>query len=502
MRMLNRSFRRIGNKHVRLGPSGRSGRRSGTAAVIPLILVIAGVALNLGCAEDPPPKNLLIFVVDTLRADRLSIYGNPQLTTPNIDAFAREAVVFDNAYAPSPRTAPSHASLFTSTFPATHGVWNWVSLSDGRTVHPTLSSRFQTLAEILRDEGFQTAACADGGWISKSRGFKQGFDHFDSKHRGTEDRVDKALTWLDGRDTNRPFFLFLHTYEVHSPYLPPEGSEDRFAGGYTGPFRQVVADARAYERAHEITEPLAELHKRFFEPHLPMATGEDVEFLLDLYDAELRVVDDEFSRLLSYLEAEELLDDTIIVVTSDHGEEFCEHGGWLHLQVYGEILRIPMIIRDPRWTTGARRDDLVDLVDLMPTVFDLLSIETSVPMVGQKLSLEPKTLAGDRLLIGEVNSAPERQVSVRNSDLVAIFKGDELERVEVYDIRVDPAEQRNIAESDRAKEFLAAARLELDAHYVAAHALRDELDVGPAVMRQRGLTEEQRQELRALGYLR
>ena len=204
------------------------GRPSSSIVVIRIVswVLIGFVSIGLtacGPASEPnpPPFNLVLFVIDTLRADRVGIYGNPRATSPNLDAFARDALVFDNAYAPAPHTAPSHASLFSSTYPATHGVWNSVKLPFGQKGHPRLSNRAKTLAEVLEQHGFRTGAITDGGWVNPGRGLGQGFESFTARRLGVKNRMDLAIEWLEAREPADPFFLFLHTYQVHAPYIPP-----------------------------------------------------------------------------------------------------------------------------------------------------------------------------------------------------------------------------------------------------------------------------------------
>lgn len=300
------------------------------------LLLVTAFLTVVACgreARDAPRTNLLVFVIDTLRADRMGAYGNQRNTTPNLDLFARESIVLERAFSPAPHTAPALASLFTSTYPATHGVWNKVPLGSGQKFFPRLSEEAVTLAEVLAARGYVTAAFADGGWVTGTRGFRQGFDLFDSRTLGVVDRVSRAVAWLKSQH-QRPFFLLLHTYEVHTPYMPPPGYEDRFVPAYTGPLRDALRDARAAAARETMDNPLTDLQKRFFAPLLGSADASDVEFLLGLYDAELALVDEQFAVLLSYLETSGLLDRTLLIVTADHGEEFREHGAFGHQQVY------------------------------------------------------------------------------------------------------------------------------------------------------------------------
>jgi len=466
------------------------------------VLLLALVASGCGDARAPAtPRNLILFVIDTLRADRVSAYGNDHATTPNLDAFAREAILFENAFAPSFHTAASHASLFTSTYPATHGVWNAVTLH-GTSSHPNLAPASVTLAETLRDAGFQTAAMADGGWVTRSRGLLQGFDVVDSANRGANDRIDAAVRWLQTRQRHRRFFLFLHTYEVHAPYVPPEGQTILSGADYDGPLRNALAQARAWRRTRKIKNPLLDLHRMFFQPHLVDATAEDIAFLLALYDTELTIVDQAFGRLMAQVEAESLADDTLIIVTADHGEEFFEHGKGDHQQLYDEVLHIPLMVRDPRIRTGARRADLVDLVDLMPTALTVLGIPVPATSLGRAIDLgSPHDPAEERLLIAENDAGGPRWLSVRGPDFHAVFRGDQLESVEAFDVDADPEEHHDISRSPRGRAFVERARTAAREHDAAARSHRNHYHLGPQVKRSGKMSDRQRDELRMLGYI-
>jgi arylsulfatase A-like enzyme len=477
----------------------------------PIVGLGLGLAVGLfvfaGCGETPNverPPNVLLLVIDTLRADRVGVYGNDQPTSPRIDAFARDAIVFESALAPSPHTAPSHASLFTSTYPATHGVWNEFFNAEGERFYPTLSLNATTLADVLRDGGWQTAAIADGGYVSAGRGLAQGFSHFDSWGHGVEDRFAKAISWIGERDASRPFFLFLHTYEVHAPYVPPKGYENRFDADYQGPVRDALEGSREWLETGEIKDPLSDLHRRFFAPLLEDLDPADRDFLLALYDAELNLVDEQFGALLDYLSASNLLEDTLIVITADHGEEFGEHGKFTHEQVYQELLQIPLIIRLPGGPHGVRRDDLIDLVDLMPTLLGALGVPVPSSAQGRAIDLMSQGTGElpDRLLVGEVNrEAAERQVSVRGLDLTAIFPNRDLVTAFVFDNRIDPFQKSALVDDPRTAPFLVRARDAVRQHWQRAEQVREEHELVPRLWVADQLSEEERAQLRMLGYL-
>ncbi len=473
-----------------------------------VVLTVVVVLFLPGCRPAPvweeKPPNVLLVVIDTLRADALGVYGGDWGSSPFLDELARESIVFESAFAPAPQTAPSHASLFTSTYPATHGIWNEVHLDAENRVLPKLPGKAVTLAEVLRAAGYQTAAFADGGWVVEMRGLNQGFERFDSKYVGVVDRVREAMRWLSQRKGDRPFFLFLHTYEVHAPYLPPPEYEQAFTSDYDGPLKDVLREAREFMAAGMANNVLGEVHQKFFKPLESEYEIEDVQFLRSLYQAELALVDAQLKRLFESLQRSGQLDETLVVITSDHGEEFGEHGMYGHGQVYDELLHVPLMIRVPSSPKAARRSDPVALVDIMPTLLSHLGIEAPAAAMGNVLELsatEPEG-ATDRLLVGEVRWRGWRQLSARVGDLKSVFYYGYRSPVGplVFDTLADPEEQQSIADSERGAEFVTRSEALLDDWLVQAVERRDQYKLEP---KERGLEdyEEQMDELRALGYV-
>jgi arylsulfatase A-like enzyme len=292
-----------------------------------------------------PAPLVVVYLVDTLRADHTTVYGYERDTTPELARFAQDAVVFDQAIAQAPWTKPSIASLLTSLTPGRHGV---ILLRD------TLAYSNVTLAEMLAERGYATGAVITNSVIySDGTYFDQGFDSFTGIH-GPRDRptkiveaapaVDTALAWLDTR-RGQPAFLFVHTMDPHVPYTPPPPFDRRYepypAPGHPG------ADPRT-----DYTEPL------------------DRERLVAQYDGEIAYGDREFGRFVAELKTRGLYDDALIVFLSDHGEEFLDHGQWLHgRSVFDELIRIPLLVKFPHGRHAGRRvAEQVQEVDILPTV--------------------------------------------------------------------------------------------------------------------------------------
>ena len=337
-----------------------------SCAHAPLTIPLLGALGALAACGAPegvwPGGDVALVSIDTLRADALSCYGNPRATSPGLDELAAGALRFEHVLAQAPNTATSHATLFTGLEPWTHRVANITSLEHGT---PGLHPAFVTLAEQFADAGFHTAALTDGGPLGESWDLLQGFETVHAQYEDVATRVDQALELLDG-DDGRPLFLFLHTYEVHEPYLPPPELVERFAGDYDGPLLEALAEVRA-EQDLEGARPNGRrmlLGRASF-------TDEDVAFLRSIYEAELAYADAELARLWPVL----IERDALIAVTSDHGEEFGEHGEFGHKQLYDETLRVPLILRLPGGAHGGEVvEDVVSLVDLHPTLLRAASL--------------------------------------------------------------------------------------------------------------------------------
>ena len=340
-------------------PGRHSGRRRGLAGVLLLCAAAcggapaghdgaggAGAGREAGGAAVPgaraayPDADLVIVSLDTLRADALDVYGGPEGISPVLARFASEAVVFEHARAPAPETAPSHMSLFTSLHASVHGVQN---LSAGEAVR-ALRPDAVTLAEVLSDAGFTSVALTDGGQLTRAPGFDRGFERFEFELEGAVAKVARGADELarlaagEGRH-----FLFWHTYETHAPYVPPRPWIEAWApADYDGPLRPLV-DGLADLGFVQKWEAL----KSSFWAGLADFGPDEARYLHGLYRGGVAHCDDELAGLFEALERSGAYDEAIIVVLSDHGEEFFEHGAWQHRQLYEECLRVPLMVRLP-----------------------------------------------------------------------------------------------------------------------------------------------------------
>lgn len=442
-----------------------------------LAALLAAPLLLAGCGDRGPlARNVLLISIDTLRPDHLGCYGGPRDTSPNVDALCRESVVFEQAISHAPSTLPAHATMLSSLPPQVHGA--------SFTRRTPLPDDAVTLAEVLSERGFRTVSFNDGSQVKRLWGLAQGFDLYRST-RGDravararfDDRVSDLLGWLDRREpgdgAGEPFFAFLHSYEVHHPYIPDEDDlsrlEDTPYEGWLG--RRV--SVRSLKRINQREQAIDAADRKFIET---------------AYDAEIRSMDRALGRLLDGLRERGLLDDTLVVFTSDHGEEFGEHGdwGWHGHTLFDELLRVPLIVRFPdgRWA-GERVRRQVRLVDLAPTVADGLGVPAPESWWG--VSLRP-LLEGDEL-------APLIAVAMIDQDKEVPAGGVRTGRWKylsgrLFDLEHDPREAVNVLLDH---QELAAA---LSDHLEWVRSRTRESDAGAVE-----LDPETTRELEALGYL-
>ena len=414
--------------------------------MVTAFVLLTGAAAAIFClaTASTAPINVVVITLDTTRADRLTAYGFQGAEMPHLDRLARDGVVFDQATSVAPLTLPAHASLFTGLLPPSHG------LRENAT--PSLSFDRTTLAETLRAHEFRTAAFVGSGVLDPDRGLSRGFDRYGaaSESHGREARaaqrnaqvvVDEALHWLRGVGDSR-FFLWVHLYDPHRPYQPPEPFASRYA-------------------------------------HNP-------------YVGEIAYADFQVGRLLEALDRQGVLDETIVIVAGDHGESLGEHGECDHgIFVYESVLRVPLIIR-ARSIEPRRVASVVRLIDVMPTVLELLDLPAPTTdgvsltglMNGERQELEAYA---ESIYPRRFGWSPVR--SLRDGR----FKLIDAPRPELYDLEHDPFERRNVYSERPATAAALGRRLASLAggqSWPAVRTVRDE--VAPREVRER---------LAALGYL-
>ena len=439
-----------------------------------------------GVSEKP---DIVLISIDCLRADHLSAYGYARETSPHLDAFAREATLFETNITASSYTLPAHAAMLTGLPPSLHGAIL------GRAIAPSVPYTPESLARA----GYRTAGIAAAPFLSQSYGFHRGFHTYRATGGRAALIIDQALELFEeGR--GQPQFFFLHLFDLHWPYSPPAAFRTRFG-----------------ERPDDITDLLHHVMMR-----RPPDSRNQVEHAIALYDGELAYVDEELQRFFDALRNAGLWDTALVIVTADHGEAFYEHQDWDHARpwrhetpgLYEEIVHVPLIVKWPGESIGRRIKNLVSQMDVSPTILEAAGIEPATAWAtGLRRWVDTDDAgagAGEqtRNTITEIVSfhrdrGAGLQIAFRDQDTkyVATFRADRVAelhgtapvREELYDLRNDPGEQDNLIDDDdvTARPFRAALR----SYLKSARELAPTAD-GDVVPDEKLL-----EELRSLGYV-
>lgn len=405
--------------------------------------------------EDLDRPHVVLLLVDTLRADWLEPYGYEQPTSPELAAWASKGVTFERVLAQSSWTKVSMASLMTSLWPRTHGVY---ATTDG------LADGARSLAEVMSDAGYSTAAVQTNGWLEQSFGFQQGFEHYVFPRAGNSarelwnssvwshgDRVlEEARRLVDGRDTERPLFLYLHFMDVHEYASPPE-------------YRTFGGDQKGF------------------------------------YLASIRWVDETLGRVHELLERRGMLENTVIVVASDHGETFGENRKYGHaFNVFSPVLRVPLIVKLPFDVPAQRVETQVRNIDIAPTLLELAGVpipddfegESLVPlMTGEGPSADRPSFAS---LPTHIMRNSKIQVALNDGQWTLVRDLEEDDTEHLFDLEYDLVEDANLVEFE--PEVAARMRRVLDEHIDVAPrggVSRENVRIDPAIA----------ERLRAVGYL-
>lgn len=454
--------------------------------------------------------NVILIVADTLRQDHVSAYGYLRSTTPNLDRLAREGAIYQHAIAASPWTTPSHAAMFTGQYPTRNGV-------DGRNIF--LNPEATTLAQTLTRHGYQTAGFINNVYIRRQTGLGRGFQQYEEfwgrnegaslplflellrnrwsprKDSGARETREAVQDWL-GKDWNgaHPFFLFIHLMEPHVPYGMPDDYFPQFlpAGVTADQARSVNQDAEMY-----ICKKL----------HM---TTRDFEILNALYDSDIRYMDSEIGKLMDFLRAKAVLDNTLVIFVSDHGEHFGDHQLMSHeLSVYDSLIQVPLILRHPATVPpGTRIPGVVQTVDLFPSILRFLNVPSgSLDLQGACILPKAFDRGARPFAFAEYNNARavdkiQRRFpksddpvyhrktlrAVRSADLKLIW-GDDGTR-ELYDVGKDPGEAINLYASEPAgAKIMEDVLQKWTSSFQASHYYKQE-----------DVSKEALEELRALGY--
>lgn len=459
---------------------------------IPMLLLLGSVA----CQTDPapPPPSILLFVLDTTRADAVSAYGAIQDTTPAIDSLAAKGILYTRAYSHAPWTLPSHTSLFTGLLPSQHGVgWH-----RGRAPNELV-----TLAERLRDVGYETFGVSENGVVGDMTNLTQGFEKFVLAGKGERESVEHAVSeWIKTREADRPFFLFVNVVDPHAEYVVHDTNRFLPAG---------VSDQEALS-----IDQLPQVYMCAEEPK-----ARELSILHGLYHGEMPTADAKVARVFQLLGGTESPSDLITIIAADHGEHFGEHGLVSHqFSVREALLHVPLIVHGLPGESPAVVDDLVQLADIVPSVLSWSGLAIPPDLPGRPLPTRSGESDRSRLIVSQ---SFDPKGNPRRRDMKALRSRAEVIRSrcgsqwpvhgnmgallgsrykliwfeqfppELYDLSVDPEERKNLAAErpDLTADLLAKYHTAISGNATASSRVLDESEVPKEIL----------ENLKALGYL-
>jgi len=347
------------------------------------ILVLSSIIYLFFISKTSVRPNVILISIDTLRQDHVGVYGYERRTTPVLDEIASEGVVFRNSYSTAPWTLPSHMSMFTGLPPSVHKV---------DTDNRILGEDIQLFTEVLSSNGYSTGGFFSALYLKPVYGFSRGFDDYiDQIKKHADEITDKGINWIE-TNKNSKFFVFLHYFDVHWPYRPPLDIAQNFG---------VDISKKRWFKFGKLS-----YLRNFSDPNVKMSR-EVKKKVINLYDGEISRVDKSIGRLIEYLKREKIYDNTIIIITSDHGEEFKEHDSFGHFhQLHSELINVPLIIRFPeKFTTNSFINSPVSSIDIATTILHSTSIK--VPSQFEEYGKNLFELTGTK---GNVNEFDDRVI--------------------------------------------------------------------------------------------
>lgn len=440
------------------------------------LLFVAVSCTSETTADTQPngPGSVVLVTIDTLRADHLPTYGYFRNTAPNLDAFAKRAIVFENAVTPMSTTLPAHTSIMTGTRPRRHGI-----LRNGLVFEP--EEGLETVPMWLSEAGYKTVAVVSASPIAEGTGISAGFSHYDDPKDGPRlgaITTDLAMTQIERLPKDDPFFMWVHYWDPHDPYEPPEPYNRKFSK--KDGIKKFVEDrgTKLYHKIGRIVFDVLEIN--------------------NLYDGEIAYMDEHLGRLIEALEAEGRFDDTTIVICADHGEGLWQHDWHDHGRIYNEELMVPFILKPPASSgmAHARNERMATTIDIFPTVAKLarLPLPEKAWRQFEGIDLFDDTVVRPYVLSERVNRHREGwepgdkfALTGRDLKLFTLTEGPE----QVYDLERDPYELKDIA----AKQPHVLTKLKRQMNGVmtpyVTTARRTRKDVSPELI----------EKLRSLGYV-
>lgn len=394
------------------------------------------------------PLSIVIIAVDSLRADHLGCYGYPENTTPQLDKSSKRAVLFSEAYTNATKTTPSLVSLFTSLYPSVHDVRQ---INMKRT---KLNEKIPLLAEILTKQGYNCKASTGGANAGQAFGLGRGFMTYNEQDLLIKDndfsRINTEISpWINAQlESDKPFFYFIHTYRPHSPYLPPKPYHRIFDPDYSG---TIISTSEQLPQSHSINQ---KKKNKLFWKSISNLT-DDIHHLKALYDGEIRYTDKFIAHVLSSIDRKRFEKKVILIVLADHGQEFLEHGRCLHSNsLYDELLHIPLLLQLPGTTMqGVIKESSASIVDVMPTVLQLLGLTVNSPMQGKNLFQIPQKKNSENYVYAETSMKNDLHQCVRTQQFKLISTSKPQSQM-LYYLTGDSGEQDNIIDKIEMKSIV------------------------------------------------
>ncbi len=438
---------RIKNKKILRWPEFFKFLKTGTVNKTSLTAIVMLLLLNMGILIDrrvccPRGPNIILIVVDCLRPDHLGCYGYKRDTSPAIDELAKNGIIFTNAYSNAPWTKPSVASMFTSVYPNEHGA---------KTMNDILPDALLTIAEFLKNSGYYTCYFNGGNYcIGKHFNFDQGFDYYTlkpSKLNKSTGLTDSFMAHVDSISPKK-FFAYIHYMDTHVPY-----NVNRFNNLFVRKIDTYFEPGVDY---------ISNWHIRIMTSHDRMSE-EERSYLISLYDGQIRFVDESIKKMVAFLKDRKILDDTLIILTADHGEEFWEHNNYEHGHtLYNELLHVPLIIYGNR-LKPAKVTERVRLIDLFPSIMQMASIEDKNSFYrgsSFKESIDGKGGQSEQVLFSTATLYGDEKYCLIKGDKKIIINSFERkdkkklfgyacrDNLEIYNLSKDPHEKHNMEDSD------------------------------------------------------
>ena len=393
---------------------------------------LADRALNRRVRAAHDARNVLVVSLDSVGAAHLGCYGYGHSTSPNIDRLAEKGIVFENVRTQANWTKPALASLLTSLYPSVHRADSQGETGDSvddsaRHTANVLDDRFRTAAQDFHDAGYATAGVSDGGYTHSFFGFSRGFDYYENRGGGLKSCMYRLLRWIL-QHPEAPFFGWIHAWDAHFPYM------DR------PPYNQMFVKHRSNlilnsATRHEINEGRRKVDTA------------DLEFQRGLFDGAISYLDEQIGTLVRELDRMDLLANTLLVITADHGEAFMEHQLVEHTEcLYDEVLRVPLIFYSPGLTGSQRVREQARSIDIVPTLLDLCGLRPKSEIQGVSLVPWFNGDASESLLAASETERGGRQVALCDGRFKLIVRQSDL-RTELYDLERDPGEVENLAVS-------------------------------------------------------